>query len=523
MSKRIQEAQNLLEQGYIDRAQQLLAQVVQEAATDKERGEAAFQYGKLQLMGGDLKRALELCRQAVECLPEDPRTHYYLGQVYRQQEQWNAAIEAFARADELQPNDPAILANRGTALFYLSGGKEGKSLLIKALRLDFGRHETLLDLALVYATEEDFVAAMTCAMQAHQLNPGDETTAKVIDTIQRLRRRFDDGAESTTIRRSLPRSREEWRRWIGTVSSPMELLSSLTDHTPPESEQDLQALAERAFAEWNRCPRPELGGLSPEQASKKKSRPSKVEDSRTYPWLQLDNRLAEENPVRRDMVAFLSHLGETTYKATASLGNLPLKGVRAVNDLLTHPVSLENKNGDEVISKVRLVSDVWEIFFLQGIAMMNELAVFEPGKRITLTDAGHDFLESSPDRQLWSILDTWWWKADWSIAYDWELFEDFGQSGLPFITLRLLRNVPTGKRIKVDDFLQVLSDMLSAQMIAVNPIVFKPAMRFMILNILEDFEIVTLKKKPKKLHGIRLEEVIWFKITPFGYQLLQTI
>jgi hypothetical protein len=48
-------------------------------------------------------------------------------------------------------------------------------------------------------------------------------------------------------------------------------------------------------------------------------------------------------------------------------------------------------------------------------------------------------------------------------------------------------------------------------------------MRFMILDILEDLEIAVLKKRTKKLHGIRIEEVIWFKITPFGRELLRTL
>jgi len=523
MNERIQQAQSQLEKGYIDRAQQELAQAIQEPISDKERGEVALQYGKLQLMVGDLKQALDLCKQAVESLPDNPRTHYYLGRVYRQQEQWQAALAAFEQADQLQPDDPAILANRGKMLFHYSEGNEGKPLLIQALRLDISRYETLLDLAYVYTSEGNFSAAMACAMQAYEISQGDEVVEETLDTIQHLRRRFDDGAAIRAARRSIPRNREEWRLWIATVSSPMELVNSLTEHSPPESQQALQTLVERAFNEWNRAPRPELGGLSPEQAGKKKTRPSKVEDNQSYPWLRLDNRMAENSPVRRDVVAFLTHLDETTYKATDSLGNLPLKGVRAVNDLLIHPVSLEHKVGDEVISQVRLVSDVWEIFFLQGIAMIGDLAAFKPGKRITLTDAGRTFLDSSPARQLWDILHTWWWKTDWGMAYNWEMFEDFGQSGLPVITLRLLRDIPVGKRIQADDFIEVLGNMMSSQTQSINPILIKPAMRFMILDILEDLEIAVLKKRTKKLHGMHIEEVIWFKITPFGHELLRTL
>jgi hypothetical protein len=223
------------------------------------------------------------------------------------------------------------------------------------------------------------------------------------------------------------------------------------------------------------------------------------------------------------MVSFLTHLDEAKYKATASLGNLPLKGVRAVNDLLVQPAPLKQMVGDEVISEVRLVSDVWAIFFLQGLAMMNNLVVFEPGRRITVTEEGRRFLESSPSRQLWVSLYAWWWVAEWDMAYSWEVFEDFSQTGLPFLTRQLLLTMPVGKRIEADEFIAIVGEMLQAAQTPVNPMLLKPAVKFMILNVLEDFEIITLKKKTKKPSGFPIEEVIWFKMTPFGHQLLRSI
>jgi tetratricopeptide (TPR) repeat protein len=524
MHELIQQAQHQLELGHIDQAQELLAQAVQGAANDQERGEAALEHGKLYLLLGQLKPAADLCRQAVELLPENPKAYYYLGQVYRQQEKWEEALEAFEQAGRLQPNDPAILANRGRMLFHHTQAQDGKPLVIRALRLDLTRHETLLDLAYIYTAEGNLPAAISCAMRAYQLGQGDQRAEEMLDTIQRLRYRFDDGIETDAARRSIPQSKEQWHRWIATVSSPMELVASLTQQASLKSDKELQSLVDRAFTEWNRAPRPELGGLSPEKAGKEPQKPSVVEDVASYPWLHLDNRQAENNAVRRDMVAFMTHLRDSKYKATATLGNLPLKAVRAVNDLLTHPMPLEHKVGDEVISRVRLVSEVWPIFFLQGIAMLGEMAVFDPGKRITLTETGLDFLAAVPARQIWTVLHTWWWAADWRMAYQWEVFDDVGRVGLPIVTLRLLRSMPVGRRIRVDDFIEALTDMTALDQVALGrESLLKGAVNRMILDVLADFEIITLNKKQKKLYDMRFEETVSFRVTPFGDELLRVL
>jgi tetratricopeptide (TPR) repeat protein len=527
MHELIQQAQRQLELGHVDQAQELLAQAAQEAANDQERGEAALEHGKLYLLLGQLKPAADLCHQAVELLPENPKAYYYLGRVYRQQEKWEEALEAFEQADRLQPNDPAILANRGRMLFHHTQAQDGKPLVIRALRLDLTRHETLLDLAYIYIAEGNLTAATACVMRAYQLGQGDQQAEEMLDIIQRLRHRFDDGTETDTARRAIPQSKEQWRRWIATVSSPMELVTSLTQQANPKSEKEFQSLINRALTEWNQAPRPELGGLSPEKAGKEPQKPSVVEDVASYPWLRLDNRQAENNTVRCDMVAFLTHLRDSKYKATASLGNLPLKAVRAVNDLLTHPVPLEHKVGDEVISQVRLVSEVWPIFFLQGIAMLGEMAVFEPGKWITLTEAGLDFLRAAPTCQIWTILYTWWWVTDWRMAYQWEVFDDMERAGLPIVTLRLLRSMPVGRQIKVDDFIEALTELtgMTAQgrVAPARESLLKGAVNQMILNVLADFEIITLNKKQKKLYDMRFEETVSFRVTPFGDELLRAL
>ena len=65
-----------------------------------------------------LNRSVELALRAVECDDLDPHAHAALGYAYLFRNEHAAALAAYERAVELNPNDPDILAEYSGALTY---------------------------------------------------------------------------------------------------------------------------------------------------------------------------------------------------------------------------------------------------------------------------------------------------------------------------------------------------------------------------------------------------------------------
>lgn len=93
-----------------------------------------FSWGNL----GDaaLDRALELARKAVSLDHADSRGHSELGFVYLYKKQLDVALNEYASALALNPNDADVMAEMADALVYAGRCEEAVELLIKAMRLN---------------------------------------------------------------------------------------------------------------------------------------------------------------------------------------------------------------------------------------------------------------------------------------------------------------------------------------------------------------------------------------------------
>jgi tetratricopeptide (TPR) repeat protein len=518
----ITQARQRLELGYWQEALQLFKQAAEEAETEAKRALLAdLEIGKLYLALGQPEQAEEPLSRAGQALPENAQVHYLLGNAHRRLEQWDKAAAALERADQLVPSDPAILADLGWVVFQRGDRKRGKQLVEQALRLDLGRIPTALDLALIYADEGNLQAAIVCAQRAYQLTLGGIEAREVLDLLYALRDQI--GVAEPATRRK-PRSEQEWRELISLTDRPTDLAQSAADVFQPRDVEELQRHLDRILGWWNTTPRPELGGLSPEEVSKQQPRQSKVEPSPTPRWLKLDPGVATENILRRNMVAFLSHLGDVKYTATSSRGNLPLKAMYAINELLVEPVKLEDRIGDHVY-KPRSAQDVRTFDFLQALAMTGDLARFEPGRRITLTDGGHDFLASAPVRQVWALFYTWWWRTNWLYVYPWQSFEEDAMDILPRLAQGMLSSIPPGEWIPMGDFIRDMLDTGGLEELAEtsNKSLLNNALERMVLHVPEDFDAVEIKRKPRQSGKMTLDEPVAFRVTPFGQQFLRAL
>jgi tetratricopeptide (TPR) repeat protein len=517
----ITQAQQRLELGYWQEALQILEQAVMETATGADRAVVSLEIGKLYLALGQPSQAEEPLGRAAQALPGNAQAHYLLGAAHRRLERWDKSAAALERADQLVPDDPAILANLGWVVFQSGDRERGRQLIEQALRLNLGRVPTALDLALIYAAEGNLRSAIACAQRAYQLTPGGIEAREVLDLLYALQGQI--GIASSPVR-GKPRSEQEWRELISITDRPTDLAQLAADVFQPRDTKELERHLDHILGWWNTTPRPELGGLSPAKASKQQIRQSQVEPSPAPRWLNLDPDVAEANILRRNMVAFLAHLGDVKHTATASRGNLPLKAMYAINELLVEPVELKDRIGDHVY-KPRSAQDVRTFDFLQALAMTGDLARFEPGRRITLSDEGHDFLASAPARQVWVLFHTWWWRTNWLYVFPWQSFKEDAMHILPRLAQGMLSSIPPGKWVPISDFIRDLMDIGGLGQLAETPnkYLLKSALRRIALYVPEDFDAVEIKRNPRQPGETTLDEPITFRVTPFGRQLLHAL
>ncbi len=102
----------------------------------------------------DIDRALTEVAALVALRPTDPYYHELRGQILYENRRFSEAITAYARAVELAPREPLILAGYGRALLApdtASGNRQGLEVLQRARARDPFNPRLLRDLALAHA------------------------------------------------------------------------------------------------------------------------------------------------------------------------------------------------------------------------------------------------------------------------------------------------------------------------------------------------------------------------------------
>jgi len=144
-----------------------------------------------------------------------------------------------------------------------------------------------------------------------------------------------------------------------------------------------------------------------------------------------------------------------------------------------------------------------------------------------LARRGTKFLNTDPLTQVLFLLDTWWHRVNWLVAYP---FEGMGESLPPdftLIALAHLRALPAGKRIRFEPFADRLIGAAGLTWTAPDADVARMALHGaverMILSILNDFRAAQLEYQKRRLGRGAISELAAFRITPFGKWLLDAI
>lgn len=236
--------------------------------------------------------------------------------------------------------------------------------------------------------------------------------------------------------------------------------------------------------------------------------------------------VAEELPLRRDMIALLTYLRDNKVTGTQSTGNLPLKAVHEICARFVNPPKLEEAIGEH-IHRVRSEAEVWPLYFRHVLASVGGLVTGGLGRRWKLTPLGERFLAASASQQVWHLLATWWMQTNWAIASPYDFEDGYMPAGFSRLALKHMLDLPLAEPASFEPF----ADRMIEESRMVWPIqdqdrarrILRSIIERMVINPLVDFGILQTEYEPHKTLGAEFRELSTSRITPFGRGLLKAV
>ena len=237
-------------------------------------------------------------------------------------------------------------------------------------------------------------------------------------------------------------------------------------------------------------------------------------------------RVAEQLPIRQDMVTLLVYLRDNRITGTQSLGNLPLKAIREVTSEFVNPPVLDTDIGGRVY-KLRSEDEIWPLVFLHAIAEVGELLLGGRSRRLRLTPRGDEFLAVTSLAQVRYMFVTWWTRVNWLIAYS---FIGMGD-GLPKYfghdTLTNLLSLKVDSWVNFETFADDLIKETGLRWMSEDTTYHRRslhgAVKKMVINILIDFGAANGVYRENPILGAPYKDLVSFKITDFGRDLLKMV
>jgi predicted CXXCH cytochrome family protein len=149
---------------------------------------ASFNLASLYNATGRNREAEQVLREALQRAPREGELHYSLGLLLAEEGRLQDASDALGRAASLLPGNSRVHYNHGLALTQLGRLAQAEEALREAVRLAPSDPQILYALASVYAAEEKWDAARSCAERLAALRPADRKAAELLERIRRARR-----------------------------------------------------------------------------------------------------------------------------------------------------------------------------------------------------------------------------------------------------------------------------------------------------------------------------------------------
>ena len=248
------------------------------------------------------------------------------------------------------------------------------------------------------------------------------------------------------------------------------------------------------------------------------------------PWPQTlpdeQQLVAEELPLRQDVVTLLTYLRDNRVIGTQSTGNLPLKAVHEICAQFVNPPKLE-VIVDGYVYRVRSETDIWPLLFRHVLVSVGGLVTGGLGRRWRLTPLGERFLASQAPLQVWLLLATWWTQTNWAIAYPYNFEDGYMSAGFSRLALKHLLDLPLEELISFERFADRMIEDSRLVWPSQNKenarLILHSIIERMVINPLVDFGILLSVYQPHKTFGAEFHELSTFRTTPFGRGLLEAI
>lgn len=249
--------------------------------------------------------------------------------------------------------------------------------------------------------------------------------------------------------------------------------------------------------------------------------------SKTLPEEQ--RRIAEELPLRRDVVVLLNYLRDNKVTGTKTTGNFPLKAVREICAQMVNPPPME-ENIAGLITRVRSESDVQPLVFRHILAATGGLISGGAGQRWKLTPLGEGFLAADAAAQVFFLTATWWTRTNWAVAS--RAASQFGYLSFGFskTVLKELLQLPVAEPLPFKPFAgrllgvsAPLSDISAIQELEILDLLFYRLIQSVVIVPLAHFGILHTDMDLSMQDRFKILSVESFQITPFGRGLLQAV
>lgn len=101
---------------------------------DPKYAEAYIGLGRLYLLLDQEDKTLAAYQRGLKQCPQEPRLWYELGQAQCRRKDWNAALDSFRKAHDLDPDNPVYLRALGQTLAVAGQPQEALSVLTQVMR-----------------------------------------------------------------------------------------------------------------------------------------------------------------------------------------------------------------------------------------------------------------------------------------------------------------------------------------------------------------------------------------------------
>lgn len=229
----------------------------------------------------------------------------------------------------------------------------------------------------------------------------------------------------------------------------------------------------------------------------------------------------KNTPLLKDFLGFLNYLFQTPAKLTQTK-NLSLADIRAINELLTHPLELDMKIGKHLY-KLRSEDATTYIKRLNCLAELLHLTYHRKGKKY-ITKGYTGFLKLLPSWQFFHLLCAYWSDLNWGYFHP---FQGYNDKNIPEVLQEVrpyLRQILLTEACNWVDFEFFAKNLARIFNLSYHDITGKNQEDLVSWQIetivIRDFSLFNLieKKTKKDEHGF--DKVQSFHLTKLGQKVL---